>query len=983
MVDIRRKPETHGHGRLKASFAAGRLRLIVFVLLAGLLVLPLSTGWAVSGTDIQALLDAASGRLDVNAKAVNRAIAAGQALDAAAPIWPVYTFLRGEVYRLRQQPENAKAAYQALVEWGADDPYGDGWGGSSLTSMALWRWLQIVQNRRAPCRNGTVSCGAQTAVPLDRDEASRILQAAEKIRRMRLPQGLFTVSAFCGLPQLEEDMVRRLALLAWTIGQPEQATELFLDYLTLTDQAPSGADEERLLNRVFRSGLASPGRLSLLQGKHRKALGQRGEAMLAFHRAMDSQDPQVRAEARLYLADLLPQSARSEAVASLTAVIETAANPNLVQQALLTRAHHYNREGVGRDPQQFLRDLTRLVETFPRGRYTDEALYALAHHFQHTGNFERALHYFNQLQNAQRTTDQSRRAAFQAAMTLYTRGQPTDLTTAIRRLEASDQRHPFGPLHLNRLFWLGRLYAEQGNDKLAQRYLTRLVAEHPFSYYSLRARMYLNLGNRAMREVWLDPHIRQEIRTAYRQSMVPTQLSRISPYHARLQIAFETGLYAAVFAADQDVLNMFPSQRLSGVPLAKLDQVSQLAPLGIWLALRQDAVAASDVRPFAANRLQLASNIGRVGGDWPFALTLLQNATAAYQPEDNIRHDRQYLAVAYPAVFQEAIHRSSEAYEVPAALLYGVARQKSLLYPAARSSTGALGLLQFLPDTFHNLSKRWRVLDSSASATHAEFLLNPQLSLNLGALWFAKELLPRRQGHVLLALMESHAGRAAVDAWHEEWRRLRRNHDVDYMIETIPSESTRRFVQHVLTDMMITHAADLFSLNRSALNTLGEKPGKPGKLRYRVALLPADVTSMTSYWIDAENRATELVKETVQELDLFDLTFLSTNRKHRKRVKINKNITNKMLSKVWKGGKPQFDMVYQIGEKLGVDFVIMYQFDVIVGPDTTDIYLINIKDKIEYNRSVQTKGHFSLGHGYMNELEATRAVFNDSIKAMK
>ncbi|PON11986.1 hypothetical protein C2W62_41980, partial [Candidatus Entotheonella serta] len=227
------------------------------------------------------------------------------------------------------------------------------------------------------------------------------------------------------------------------------------DYLTLTDQAPSGADEERLLNRVFRSGLASPGRLSLLQGKHHKALGRRGKAMLAFHRAMDSQDAQVRAEARLHLAMLLPQSARSEAIAALTSVIETAANPHLVQQALLARAHRYNREGVGRNSQQFLEDLTRLVQTFPRGRYTDEALYALGYHFQHTGDVERALAYFEKLQPTQRTTDWSQLAAFQAAMTLYMRGQSTDIADAIRELESSERRSSFDPITQAVYFGLG------------------------------------------------------------------------------------------------------------------------------------------------------------------------------------------------------------------------------------------------------------------------------------------------------------------------------------------------------------------------------------------------------------------------------------------------------------------------------------------------------------------------------------------------
>ncbi len=911
------------------------------------------------------------------------AIKAGQELNLEAPMWPVYAFLSGEAYRLRQQPEQAQAAYQALVEWGASDPYGDGWGGSSLTSLALWRWLQRVQSKQTPCHPGAASCDGQMAASLDLHEAHRVLQAAGHIRQRRLPQGIFTVSAFDGLPQLEEDMVRRLALLAWKTGQPEQATELFLDYLTLTDQAPSGADEERLLNRVFRSGLASPGRLSLLQGKHHKALGRRGKAMLAFHRAMDSQDAQVRAEARLHLAMLLPQSARSEAIAALTSVIETAANPHLVQQALLARAHRCNREGVGRNSQQFLEDLTRLAQTFPRGRYTDEALYALGYHFQHTGDVERALAYFEKLQPTQRTTDWSQLAAFQAAMTLYMRGQSTDIADAIRELESSERRSSFDPMHSSRLFWLGRLHATQGDHVLAQRYFTRLVAECPFSYYGLRARIHLRLGDRAKGELWPDRQTQDDILTAYQHSTAPSQLSRLSLYHVRLQMALETGLYAAAMAIDQEMLNRFPSQRLPGISLANLDRASQLAPLGVWLSLRQDAMAASDVRHSATNRLQVAGMVGYLGGDWPQALTLIQNALTAYQPKESIQHARPYLTVAYPSVLREKIDQSSRSHEVSAALLYGIARQKSLLYPGARSSTGALGVLQFLPDTFHQLSKRWQVLDSSAGTTHAEFLLNPQLSLDLGALWFAKELLPRRQGNVLLALMEYHAGRSAVDAWHAKWRQRQRDYDVEYMVETIPSQSTRRFVQRVLTDMMIAYAADWFPANRRAAKTLDVKPGKSLKSRYRVALLPTDVKSRPSLLHDAENRATALIKEATQEADQFELAFLSGDRKHRKAIKKEKNITNKMLNKIWKSGKLKFDVAYQLGEELGVDFVIIYQFDINFRAGKMDVHLINVKDRVAYQRSMLIVGYFTKGDGHTKGFEITQEILKEAVRDMR
>lgn len=58
--------------------------------------------------------------------------------DAVA--WPAFTFLAGEIYRSRQDRTSAGASYRALAQWAAADPFGDGWGGSGLAMVALWRW---------------------------------------------------------------------------------------------------------------------------------------------------------------------------------------------------------------------------------------------------------------------------------------------------------------------------------------------------------------------------------------------------------------------------------------------------------------------------------------------------------------------------------------------------------------------------------------------------------------------------------------------------------------------------------------------------------------------------------------------------------------------------------------------------------------------------------------------------------------------------
>ena len=90
-----------------------------------------------------------------------------------------------------------------------------------------------------------------------------------------------------------------------------------------------------------------------------------------------------------------------------------------------------------------------------------------------------------------------------------------------------------------------------------------------------------------------------------------------------------------------------------------------------------------------------------------------------------------------------------------------------------------------------------------------------------------------------------------------------------------------------------------------------------------------------------------------------------------------------MLDKVWGFRNPKFDLVYQIGEKLDVDLVAMYEFDITNSQDEMKIYLVNIKKQIEYHQSIWTEGCFSEGSGYIEELDLTRKIFEDSLNDLK
>lgn len=145
------------------------------------------------------------------------------------PIWPIYTFLAAEAYHRSQDRTAAKKAYRELAEWAATDPNHDGWGGSSLAAVALWRWLEALGN---PPTAGE-------------DEVSPLLETASKLRGTRLYSRMFSDSIYPSLPQLEEDTLDRLAQLAWSSGRQQEALQIFLRFLSVNRSPDFGLGNAR------------------------------------------------------------------------------------------------------------------------------------------------------------------------------------------------------------------------------------------------------------------------------------------------------------------------------------------------------------------------------------------------------------------------------------------------------------------------------------------------------------------------------------------------------------------------------------------------------------------------------------------------------------------------------------------------------------------------------------------------------------------
>ena len=117
-----------------------------------------------------------------------------------------------------------------------------------------------------------------------------------------------------------------------------------------------------------------------------------------------------------------------------------------------------------------------------------------------------------------------------------------------------------------------------------------------------------------------------------------------------------------------------------------------------------------------------------------------------------------YERLRYPLRYEEFIAGHSDNYGLEPQLLAAVIYQESKFDASARSSSGAVGLMQLLPETGQGIADR-----TGGDEWRPEDLLEPELNIRYGS-WYLRHLLDK-YGDEELALAAYNAGQGAVDGW--------------------------------------------------------------------------------------------------------------------------------------------------------------------------------------------------------------------------
>jgi soluble lytic murein transglycosylase-like protein len=341
-----------------------------------------------------------------------------------------------------------------------------------------------------------------------------------------------------------------------------------------------------------------------------------------------------------------------------------------------------------------------------------------------------------------------------------------DTLRLLRRIDPADET---GAADLWERGWRE---SQRGNPEGAVRYWSVLAEIYPEDGDAQRGRYW---QARALEDLGRN----EEAREIYRQMVAS---SDTTDFYARQAVA-----------------------RLGEIPLPEGAALAQ-APAGAWPAepdlrrvklltdLGLDDLASQEIELAAdhSNRRDVLALKGLIlchKGDQRSGLVLLREAFPALGGPYQSIVPAEVLFAYYPLEYGDEIRAFARETGLPGHLIAGIIRQESAFDPRATSPVGARGLMQLMPETAREVSRKVGVPYSPSG------LYNPEISVHLGAVYF-RELLDRFDGNVELALASYNGGPNRI---HRMWKESGPDARLaDFVEKELSLDESRNYVKRIL-----------------------------------------------------------------------------------------------------------------------------------------------------------------------------------------
>ena len=249
----------------------------------------------------------------------------------------------------------------------------------------------------------------------------------------------------------------------------------------------------------------------------------------------------------------------------------------------------------------------------------------------------------------------------------------------------------------------------------------------------------------------------------YYKSVIARFPDNYYAYRAYLHMNHTPGPIITNYLKEQDVV--YPYKSMPSI-------IKELSALGDFDILEE----------LAGNDEFLKSWIYYQEGEYQKSVVTARNAMDKIQVKPD-KYDVRWRLV-YPLHFYDDIRKFSDVAGNNAPLMLSIVREESYFNPSAKSSVGAIGLMQLMPSTASEIALKHGIQKFT--------LYNPQQNLMLGNYYYSF-LKSNLSGMDISSIAAYNGGIGSVNSWKQSIY----YNDTDEFVEQIPYPETKNYVKKV------------------------------------------------------------------------------------------------------------------------------------------------------------------------------------------